>query len=158
MGIHVHPGPHPGNTLSRAHYVVPPLQHWVSADLHGGRMVSAWNSREPRGQPRNSRKFQQALWRPLVTPEWTYQLGGRARRHPGELPEWQHRLCSDSPGGGATLLQGRPAWVPLFYGSRRASDMGEHDPRTGFLPGYSLAPHHDEVATTGQQLRTRKIC
>jgi len=46
------------------------------------------------------------------------------------------------------LFQGRPAWVPLFYGSRRASDTGEHDPRTSFLPFYSQAPHHDEVATT----------
>ena len=36
--------------------------------------------------------------------------------------------------------------------------MGEHDPRTGFLPVCSLAPRCDEVATTGQQLHTRKIC
>ena len=147
-------GLHPGNTLSRAHYAVPSLQHWVSADLHGGRMVSAQNSRKPHGQPRNSQKFQQALWRPLVTPEWTYRLGGRARRHPGELPEQQCQLCSDSPGGGATLFQGRPAWVPLFYGSMRVSDTGEHDPCTGFLPVCSLAPHCDEVATVGQQLCT----
>jgi len=55
-------GPHPGNTLSRAHYVVPSLQQWVSADLHGGRMVSAWNSRKPHGRPRNSWEIQRALW------------------------------------------------------------------------------------------------
>jgi len=54
--------PHSGNTLSRAQYVMPPLQHWVSADLHGGRMVSVWNSRKPHGQPRNSQKIQRALW------------------------------------------------------------------------------------------------
>ena len=52
-------------------------------------MVSARNLRMPRGQPRNSRKIQRAFWRPLVTPEQTYRLGGRARRHPGELPERQ---------------------------------------------------------------------
>jgi len=141
----------------QGHIVLCPLFSWVSADLHGGRMVSARNLRKPHGQPRNSWIIQQALWRPLVTPERTYRLGGRARRHPGELPEWQRRLCSDSPGGGATLFQGCPAWVPLFYGSRRASDTGEHDPCTGFLPVYSLAPHRDEVATTGQQLCTRKL-
>ena len=55
MGIQ---GPHLGNTLSRAHYVMPPLQHWVSTDLHGGCMVSARNSRKPCGQPRNSWKIQ----------------------------------------------------------------------------------------------------
>jgi len=113
-------------------------------------MVSVRNSRMPHGQPRNSRKIQRAPWRPLVTPERTYRLRGRARRHPGELSEWQRRLCSESPGGGATLFQGRPAWVPLLYGSRRVSDTGEHDPRTGFLPVHSLAPHRDDVATTAQ--------
>jgi len=43
-------------------------------------------------------------------------------------------LCSDSPGGGATLFQGRPAWVLLSYGSKRVLDTGGHDPCTGFLP------------------------
>jgi len=43
-------------------------------------------------------------------------------------------LCSDSPGGGATLFQGCPAWVLLSYGAKRASDTGGHDPCTGFLP------------------------
>jgi len=121
-------------------------------------MVSARNSRMPHGQPRNSRKIQRASWRPLVTPERTYRLRGRAHRHPGELPEWQRRLCSESPGGGAMLFQGRPAWVPLFYGSRRASDTGEHDPCTGFLPGCSQAPRRcDELAATGQKLCTGKF-
>jgi len=32
------------------------------------------------------------------------------------------------------LFQGRPAWVLLSYGSKRVSDTGGHDPRTGFLP------------------------
>ena len=118
----------------QGHSMSCPLFSWVSADLQGGRMVSARNSRKPHGQPRNSREIQHAPWRPLVTPERTYRLRSRARRHPEELPGRQHRLCSDSPGGGATLLQGRPAWVPLFYGSRRVSDTGGHDPRTGFLP------------------------
>jgi len=54
------------------------------------------------------------------------------------------------------LFQGHPAWVPLFYGSRRVSDTGEHDPCTGFLPVYSLVPRCDEVATMGQQLHTYK--
>ena len=43
-------------------------------------------------------------------------------------------LCSDSPGGGVTLFQGCPAWVLLSYGAKRVSDMGGHDPHTGFLP------------------------
>ena len=42
----------------QGHSMSCPLFSWVSADLHGGRMVSAWNSREPRGQPRNSGKTQ----------------------------------------------------------------------------------------------------
>jgi len=141
----------------QGHSMSCPLFSWVSTDLHGGRMVSARKSRKPHGQPRNPWKIQRAPWRPLVTPERMYRLGGCACRHPEELPEQQHRLCSDSPGGGATLFQGCPAWVPLFYGSRRVSDTGEHDPCTGFLPVCLLAPRHDEVATTGQQLCTRKF-
>jgi len=105
-----------------------------------------------------TKKFLENSASTLVTPERTYQLGGRARRHPGELPERQCQLCSDSLGGGVTLFQGRPAQVLLFYGSRRVSDTGEHDPRTGFLPVYSLVPRRDDVVITGQQLRTRKIC
>ena len=123
----------------QGHSMSCPLFSWASADLHGGHMVSVQNSRKPHGQPRNSQKIQHAPWRPLVTPEQTYRLRSRACRHPEELPGRHHRLCSDSPGGGAMLFQGRPAWVPLFYRVKRASDTGEHDPRTGFLPSLTGA-------------------
>jgi len=99
-GIKVYKGGGPGTLMGtqdptraircQGHSMLCPLFSWVSADLHGGRMVSARNSRKPCGQPRNSRKIQHAPWRPLVTPERTYRLRSRARRHPEELPGRQH--------------------------------------------------------------------
>jgi len=58
MDTFVHPTASTRAICCQGYSMLCPLFSWVSVDLHGGRMVSAWNLREPRGQPRNSGKFQ----------------------------------------------------------------------------------------------------
>ena len=147
--------PTPGIMLSRAHYSAPSLQLGVRGPprrLHG---VSA-ELEEASWATKNSRKNQRAV---LVTPGDLRAAVAAKRSCPQAargVAALAPPLCSDSPGGGATSSQGRPAWVLLFYGAKRVSDTGGHDPCTGFLPLLMIS-RRDDVVTREPKLRTRKF-
>jgi len=99
-----------GTMLSRAQYVVPPLQ-----------LGNARNSRRPRGRPRNSQENQQVSLATPGVPRAAVAAKRPCLQAARGVAATTMPLCTSSPGGEATPAKDRLARVPLFYGSRRVS-------------------------------------